>query len=81
MVVGAMTIHAFGEGMAMGLSFTGNKVLVRARPGQEPDLATFWLTDLFLAQGTFITFALGIHNVPEGLAIAVLLLSKRSGSR
>eukprot|EP00008_Paramoeba_atlantica_P013803 CAMPEP_0201494208 /NCGR_PEP_ID=MMETSP0151_2-20130828/45941_1 /ASSEMBLY_ACC=CAM_ASM_000257 /TAXON_ID=200890 /ORGANISM="Paramoeba atlantica, Strain 621/1 / CCAP 1560/9" /LENGTH=263 /DNA_ID=CAMNT_0047882293 /DNA_START=171 /DNA_END=962 /DNA_ORIENTATION=- len=53
LVVGAITSHAFAEGLAMGLSFTGGHVL-----------------------GVFITIAMALHNIPEGVAIAVVLLSK-----
>ncbi|GBG58764.1 hypothetical protein CBR_g164 [Chara braunii] len=54
-VVAIMTLHAFGEGAGVGVSFAGPKGL---------------------PQGLMVTIAIGIHNIPEGLAVALVLVSK-----
>jgi len=51
MVVGIMTLHAFSEGLGVGVSYGGEN-------GRQ--------------QGTFMTLAIGVHNIPEGLAVALV---------
>ncbi|XP_078435312.1 ZIP metal ion transporter family [Wolffia australiana] len=55
LVVGIMTLHSFGEGSGVGVSFAGPKGL---------------------SQGLLVTLAIAIHNIPEGLAVSMLLASK-----
>ncbi len=51
MIIGAMTLHSFSEGVGVGVSFGGGEVL-----------------------GGFITTAIAVHNIPEGLAISLALV-------
>ena len=55
LVVGIMTLHSFGEGSGVGVSFAGSKGF---------------------SQGLLITIAIAVHNIPEGLAVSMLLSSK-----
>ncbi|CAA6669225.1 unnamed protein product [Spirodela intermedia] len=55
LVVGIMTLHSFGEGSGVGVSFAGSKGLT---------------------QGLLVTLAIAVHNIPEGLAVSMLLASK-----
>ncbi|OMP09227.1 Zinc/iron permease [Corchorus olitorius] len=55
LVVGIMTLHSFGEGSGVGVSFAGSKGFT---------------------QGLLVTLAIAVHNIPEGLAVSMLLASK-----
>ncbi|KAK2981833.1 hypothetical protein RJ640_010350 [Escallonia rubra] len=55
LVVGIMTLHSFGEGSGVGVSFAGSKGLY---------------------QGILITLAIAVHNIPEGLAVSIVLASR-----
>ncbi|KAL5229946.1 hypothetical protein ABZP36_028722 [Zizania latifolia] len=55
LVVGIMTLHSFGEGSGVGVSFAGSKGF---------------------SQGLLVTIAIAVHNIPEGLAVSMLLSSK-----
>ncbi|KAL9236095.1 hypothetical protein vseg_010801 [Gypsophila vaccaria] len=55
LVVGIMTLHAFGEGAGVGVSFAGSKGL---------------------SQGLLVTLAIAVHNIPEGLAVSMMLASR-----
>ncbi|XP_019186402.1 PREDICTED: putative zinc transporter At3g08650 [Ipomoea nil] len=55
LVVGIMTLHSFGEGAGVGVSFAGSKGL---------------------SQGVLVTLAIAVHNIPEGLAVSMVLASK-----
>ncbi|VFQ75936.1 unnamed protein product [Cuscuta campestris] len=55
LVVGIMTLHSFGEGAGVGVSFAGSKGL---------------------SQGLLVTLAIAVHNIPEGLAVSMVLASK-----
>lgn len=55
LVVGIMTLHAFGEGAGVGVSFAGSKGLT---------------------QGLLVTLAIAVHNIPEGLAVSMVLSSR-----
>ena len=53
LIVGAMTIHSFTEGVGVGVSYGGGEQL-----------------------GVFITTAIAVHNIPEGLAISLVLVPR-----
>ncbi|MQL79798.1 hypothetical protein Taro_012252 [Colocasia esculenta] len=55
LVVGIMTLHSFGEGSGVGVSFAGSKGLT---------------------QGLLVTLAIAVHNIPEGLAVSMVLASR-----
>ena len=55
LVVGIMTLHSFGEGSGVGVSFAGSKGF---------------------SQGLLVTLAIAVHNIPEGLAVSMMLASK-----
>ncbi|XAR55714.1 hypothetical protein NMG60_11035891 [Bertholletia excelsa] len=55
LVVGIMTLHSFGEGSGVGVSFAGSKGL---------------------SQGLLVTLAIAVHNIPEGLAVSMVLASR-----
>lgn len=55
LVIGIMTLHSFGEGSGVGVSFAGSKGLT---------------------QGLLVTLAIAVHNIPEGLAVSMLLASR-----
>jgi ZIP family zinc transporter len=58
MIVGAMTLHSFAEGVGVGVAF-----------GVEE---TF---------GVLIGIAIAVHNIPEGLAISLVLLPRGTSPR
>lgn len=62
-IVGVLTLHSFPEGVALGVSF--------ADLGTEGDLVIAGLAIPALA--IFITVAVSIQNIPEGLAVAIPL--------
>jgi len=53
--VGIMTLHAFAEGLGVGVAFSGSNGM---------------------KSGTFITWAIALHNIPEGLAVCLVLIPK-----
>ncbi|XP_057971613.1 putative zinc transporter At3g08650 [Malania oleifera] len=55
LVIGIMTLHSFGEGSGVGVSFAGPKGL---------------------SQGLLVTLAIAVHNIPEGLAVSMVLASR-----
>ncbi|XP_020581246.1 putative zinc transporter At3g08650 [Phalaenopsis equestris] len=55
LVIGIMTLHSFGEGSGVGVSFAGSKGV---------------------NQGLFVTLAIAVHNIPEGLAVSMVLASQ-----
>lgn len=55
LVIGIMTLHSFGEGSGVGVSFAGSKGL---------------------SQGILVTSAIAVHNIPEGLAVSMVLASR-----
>ncbi|XP_059642310.1 putative zinc transporter At3g08650 [Cornus florida] len=55
LVVGIMTLHSFGEGSGVGVSFAGSKGL---------------------SQGILVTLAIAVHNIPEGLAVSMVLATR-----
>eukprot|EP01018_Ginkgo_biloba_P016003 Gb_07026 [translate_table: standard] len=60
LVVGIMTLHSFGEGSGVGVSFAGSKGL---------------------SQGVLVTLAIAVHNIPEGLAVSMVLASRGVSAR
>eukprot|EP00510_Aplanochytrium_minuta_P004669 CAMPEP_0184013144 /NCGR_PEP_ID=MMETSP0954-20121128/4844_1 /TAXON_ID=627963 /ORGANISM="Aplanochytrium sp, Strain PBS07" /LENGTH=342 /DNA_ID=CAMNT_0026293289 /DNA_START=357 /DNA_END=1385 /DNA_ORIENTATION=- len=52
LMMAAMTLHSFSEGVAIGVSFHSQSL------------------------GTFITTTLAIHNIPEGLALSIVLIPR-----
>ncbi len=63
LIVGVLTVHSFPEGVALGVAF--------ADLGVEGELVLAGLTVPALA--IFITVAISIQNIPEGLAVAIPL--------
>ncbi len=63
LIVGVLTVHSFPEGVALGVAF--------ADLGLEGDLVVGGLAVPALA--VFITVAISIQNIPEGLAVAIPL--------
>lgn len=63
LIVGVLTVHSFPEGVALGVAF--------ADLGIEGDLVVAGLAVPALA--VFITIAISIQNIPEGLAVAIPL--------
>lgn len=55
LVIGIMTLHSFGEGSGVGVSFAGSKGF---------------------SQGLLVTLAIAVHNIPEGLAVSMVLGSR-----
>lgn len=55
LVIGIMTLHSFGEGSGVGVSFAGSKGF---------------------SQGLLVTLAIAVHNIPEGLAVSMVLASR-----
>ncbi|KAI3978286.1 hypothetical protein MKX01_021768 [Papaver californicum] len=55
LVIGIMTLHSFGEGSGVGVSFAGSKGF---------------------SQGLLITLAIAVHNIPEGLAVSMVLATR-----
>ncbi|WOL16336.1 zinc transporter isoform X1 [Canna indica] len=55
LIVGIMTLHSFGEGSGVGVSFAGPRGL---------------------SQGLLVTLAIAVHNIPEGLAVSMVLSSR-----
>lgn len=55
LVIGIMTLHSFGEGSGVGVSFAGPRGL---------------------PQGVMVTLAIAVHNIPEGLAVSMVLASR-----
>ncbi len=63
LIVGVLTVHSFPEGVALGVAF--------ADLGTEGDLVIGGLAVPALA--IFITVAISIQNIPEGVAVAIPL--------
>lgn len=63
LIVGVLTVHSFPEGVALGVAF--------ADLGVDGDLVVGGLAVPALA--IFITVAISVQNVPEGLAVAIPL--------
>ncbi|KAE8695511.1 putative zinc transporter [Hibiscus syriacus] len=54
-VIGIMTLHSYGEGSGVRVSFSGSKGFT---------------------QGLLVTMAIAVHNIPEGLAVSMVLASR-----
>ncbi|KAB1196780.1 MULTISPECIES: ZIP family metal transporter [Haloferax] len=65
LILGILTVHSFPEGVAVGVSF--------ADLGLEGGVEMLGFTVPLLA--VFMTIAISIHNIPEGLAISIPLRS------
>ncbi|EMA00330.1 ZIP family metal transporter [Haloferax denitrificans] len=65
LILGILTVHSFPEGVAVGVSF--------ADLGLDGGVQLFGFVVPLLA--VFMTIAISIHNVPEGLAISIPLRS------
>ena len=63
LIVGVLTVHSFPEGVALGVAF--------ADLGLEGDLVVAGFAVPALA--IFITVAISVQNIPEGLAVAIPL--------
>ncbi|RZC93361.1 hypothetical protein C5167_035881 [Papaver somniferum] len=55
LVIGIMTLHSFGEGSGVGVSFAGSKGF---------------------SQGLLVTLAIAVHNIPEGLAVSMVVATR-----
>eukprot|EP00271_Cylindrocystis_brebissonii_P014434 TRINITY_DN35792_c0_g1_i1.p1 TRINITY_DN35792_c0_g1~~TRINITY_DN35792_c0_g1_i1.p1 ORF type:complete len:595 (+),score=67.66 TRINITY_DN35792_c0_g1_i1:304-2088(+) len=55
LIVGIMTLHSFGEGSGVGVSFAGPNGF---------------------SQGLLVTIAIAVHNIPEGLAVSMVMASR-----
>lgn len=55
LIIAIMTLHSFGEGSGVGVSFAGPTGYI---------------------QGLLVTIAIAIHNIPEGLAVAMVMASR-----
>ena len=66
LILGVLTVHSFPEGVAIGVSFAELGLT-----GQGLDVLGFAVPLL----AVFMTLAISIQNVPEGLAIAIPLRS------
>eukprot|EP00249_Psilotum_nudum_P017828 c26511_g1_i1 orf=276-1418(-) len=60
LVIGIMTLHSFGEGSGVGVSFAGPRGL---------------------SKGMLVTLAIAVHNIPEGLAVSMVLASRGVSAR
>ncbi len=69
LILGILTVHSFPEGVAIGVSF--------AELGFEGGIGLLGFTVPLLA--IFMTIAISIHNVPEGLAISIPLRAMNVG--
>ena len=65
LIVGVLTVHSFPEGIALGVSF--------AEIGLTGDLVIGGMAIPALA--VFVTLAVAIQNIPEGLAVAIPLFT------
>ena len=65
LVLGILTVHSFPEGVAVGVSF--------AELGFQTGTALQFGPFLVPVLAVFMTVAISIHNVPEGLAISIPL--------
>lgn len=63
LILGVLTVHSFPEGVALGVAF--------ADLGVEGELVVAGLAVPALA--VFITVAIAVQNIPEGLAVAIPL--------
>ncbi|WP_416839189.1 ZIP family metal transporter [Haloferax sp. DFSO52] len=63
LILGILTVHSFPEGVAVGVSF--------ADLGLAGGVSLFGFVVPLLA--VFMTIAISIHNIPEGLAISIPL--------
>lgn len=54
-IVAIMTLHSFGEGSGVGVSYAGPRGF---------------------SQGLLVTIAIAVHNIPEGMAISMVLASQ-----
>lgn len=67
LIVGTLTIHSFPEGVAVGVSFA------------DLNIADGGVTVPLLA--LFVTIAIAIQNIPEGLAVAIPLKTQGIANR
>jgi ZIP family zinc transporter len=65
LILGILTVHSFPEGVAVGVSF--------AELGFATETAISFGPFLVPVLAVFMTVAISIHNVPEGLAISIPL--------
>ena len=54
LIIGAMTVHSFSEGIAIGVGFGSGEA----------------------ALAVLLTIAIAIHNIPEGLAVSLVLVPR-----
>ena len=65
LILGVLTVHSFPEGVAVGVAFAELNLASAA----GPDVLGYTVPVL----GVFMTIAIAIHNIPEGLSISIPL--------
>jgi ZIP family zinc transporter len=65
LILGILTVHSFPEGVAVGVSF--------AELGFQTETALQFGPFIVPILAVFMTVAISIHNIPEGLAISIPL--------
>lgn len=74
LILVVMTLHSLSEGIGIGVSYGGAQGMTLALWCAALVLRTF---DSGKRLGALISLSLAVHNVPEGLAVALALKSKR----
>lgn len=87
LILGVMTVHSLAEGVGLGVAFSASATTAAPLPASASDGCGTGSLDpcpsspdqQLPAQrqfGVFISAALAMHNIPEGLAIALVLVPR-----